>query len=99
MRAQAILVAAVFAITTGWWEGICDAEGPSQGRYPSPWPSPTRGEGISPRALVGYLPSRMKSAARSAIIMMVALVLARTMSGITAASMTRRFCRPWTLQY
>ena len=32
----------------------------------------------------------MKSAARSAIMMMVALVLARTMSGMTAASMTRR---------
>ena len=51
-----------------------------------------------PRAY-SYRPWRMKSAARSAIMMMVALVLARTMSGMTEASTTLRPSRPWTLQY
>jgi len=36
----------------------------------------------------------MKSAARSAIIMVVTLVLARTTSGITEASATRKPCTP-----
>ena len=43
---------------------------------------------------VCYWPSLMKSATRSAIMMMVALVLARTISGITEESITRRFSRP-----
>ena len=42
----------------------------------------------------GYPPSRMKSATRSAIMMMVALVLARTISGITEASTTRSPASP-----
>src|SRR2546428_517881 len=41
----------------------------------------------------------MKSATRSAIIMVVALVLARITSGITEASATRRPSRPYTRQY
>ena len=46
-----------------------------------------------------YLPSLMKSAIRSAIIIVVALVLARMTSGITEASTTRRFAIPYTRQY
>src|SRR5262249_40607455 len=46
-----------------------------------------------------YLPSRIKSATRSPIIMVVALVLARITSGITDASATRSPASPYTWQY
>src|SRR5215470_11479194 len=46
-----------------------------------------------------YVLWRMKSATRSAIIMVVALVLARITSGITDASATRSPSSPYTRQY
>src|SRR5712692_5171275 len=49
--------------------------------------------------LRAYALWRMKSATRSAIIMVVALVLARITSGITEASATRRPSSPYTRQY
>ncbi len=45
-----------------------------------------------------YFPSLMKSAQRSPIIMVVALVLARMQSGITDASATRRPSTPLTFR-
>ena len=41
-----------------------------------------------------YRPSLIQSATRSAIMMVVALVLARITSGITEASTTRKFSSP-----
>src|SRR6185437_14909390 len=43
-----------------------------------------------------HSPSRMRSAARSAMASTVALVLADGMDGMTDASATRRPARPWT---
>ena len=46
-----------------------------------------------------YAPSPVCSPTRSAIIIVVALVLARMQSGNTDTSTTRRFSRPLTRQY
>ena len=64
----------------------------------NPAPSPGLPAGWRQAVPGAYLPSRIKSATRSASMMMVALVLARTMSGIAAASTTRSPSIPCTLQ-
>src|SRR5262245_10051223 len=46
-----------------------------------------------------YLPSLIKSATRSPIIMVVAFVLARMQSGMMEASATQRPSSPWTRPY
>ena len=44
-------------------------------------------------------PSSIQSTTRSAIMMVVAFVLARTTSGMMEASTTRSPFRPWSRQY